>query len=162
MQRDKYSKRKREPFSIKVQTVDGSIEWVPQRTNSTDACFNIKARSFSNIDEEGGREEICLEPGDRVLAMVGFMLDLIPGWEGQIRTKSDLALESGLSVLNSPGTIDNSYRDEIGIILINNGEQDITLNKGDEIACMIVTKIPHVKLWHVQEIHNPIKDIEDN
>lgn len=149
-----FPSRKKQPFSIKVQTVDGSIEWVPQKTNSTDACFNIKARSFSAIYSEDSEESTSyvLEPGGMVLAKVGFILDLLPGWEAQIRTKMSLILHTGLSVLDSTGTIDSSYRDEVQVILINNSEQDIELKRGDEVAQIVIAKVPHVKLWHVQEI----------
>lgn len=153
----RYEKRKSQPFSIKIKTVDGSIEWVPERTNPTDACFNIKAKSFLDIYVDSKEQEsYVLEPDARVLAKVGFMLDLMPGWEAQLRTKMSLALSNGLSVLDSPGTIDSSNQDEVAVILVNNGEDDIQLSKGDEIAQMVITKVPHVKLWHVSEIQSKI------
>lgn len=149
-----FERRKKQPFSIKVQTVDGSIEWVPQKTNPTDACFNIKARSFSAIHSGNSKETSShiLEPDEMVLVKVGFILDLLPGWEAQIRTKMSLALKTGLSVLDSPGTVDGSYQDEVGVILVNNGESDIELKKGDEVAQIVIAKVPYVKLWHVHEI----------
>ena len=163
--RKQYPRRpKRPPFEVKIQTTDGSIDWVPTKTNPTDACFNIKAKSFVDIYVEDAceHETYVLEPDERVLVKVGFVLDLTPGWEAQIRTKQSLALKNGLSVLNSPGTVDCSYKEEVGIILVNNGEQDIELKSKDEIAQMVITKVPHVKLWHVPEISNSIKDTKDN
>ena len=151
--------RKRQPFSVKTQTVDGSIEWVPSRADSTDASFTVKAKSFTSI--HGAELESCiLEPDSKILANTGFMIELMPGWEGQIRTKHNLALEGGLVVLDSPSTIDNSHKGEIQVILVNSGEDDLGINSGDEIAQMIITKIPHVKLWHVEKIQSSVKDTE--
>ena len=156
----RYRKRpersKKQPFSVRVQTLDGSIEWMPSRENSTDASFTVKAKSFT--DEE--LESYVLEPDARVLINSGFILDLMPGWEAQIRTKHNLAIDVGLAVLDSPSTIDSSHKDEIKIILVNNGEDDITLESGSEVAQMVVTKMPHVKLWHVEKIQSSVKDIE--
>jgi len=151
----KPSREKKQPFSIKVQTVDGSIEWVPWKTNSTDACFNIKAKSFIDIygEDQDEQNEYLLEPDERVLAKTGFILNLTPGWEAQIRTKMSFAIKIGLSVLDSPGTVDSSFKDEIGVILVNNGEQDINLSSGAEIAQMVITRVPYVKLWHVPDIN---------
>ena len=161
--RSGYPKRKRSPFSVKVQTVDGSIQWVPDKERSTDAYFNIRAKSFSGIGGEiEEKEDYVLEPDERVLVKVGFMMDLLPGWEAQIRTKHSMAVQSGLSVLDSPSTIDSGYKEEVAIILINNGEQDIKLNSGDEVAQMVVAKVPHVKLWHVAEINDPFKSNEED
>jgi len=64
-------------------------------------------------------------------------------------------LTNGLSVLDSQGLVENTDRSELNVVLINNGEEDIDLNRGDVVAQMVVTKVPHVKLWHVEEISEP-------
>lgn len=147
-----------ELFPINIQTVDGSIDWIPSKTCLTNASFIIKARSLFACDINMEFTSYVLEPDARVLAGVGFMLDLLPGWEAQIRTKHNLALDSGLIVLDSPSTIDSSHKDEIKIVLINKGEEDIEVKKGDEIAQMIITEVPHIKLQHVEKIQSPVKD----
>jgi len=150
-ERKQKPRHKRQPFPIKVKTVDGSIEWVPSRTNHTDACFNIKGRKFRDV--LGGEiiDSYILEPGMDVLVFTGFKLDLYPGWVAEFKTKMDLVLNNGLSVLDSLGIMDSGHKSEACIMMINNGDESITLNSGDEIAQMIISKVPHVKLWHVED-----------
>jgi dUTP pyrophosphatase len=85
-------------------------------------------------------EEVVLKPLERKLIPTGLYLELPKGYEAQVRPRSGLALKSGISVLNSPGTIDSDYRGEIGVILVNLSSQDFTINNGDRIAQMIVAK----------------------
>lgn len=143
---------KKQPFSIKVKTVDGSIEWVPSRTNYTDACFNVKARKFKELFNEKTFDSYVLDPDMTVLAYTGFILDLRPGWEAQFRTNMDLIVKNGLSVFDQSITINNNNKSESSIILVNNGDDPIELTSGYEVAQMVINKVPHVKLWHVEEI----------
>lgn len=83
---------------------------------------------------------VTIKPGERVLIGTGLFIDLIRGFELQIRSRSGLALKHGIIVLNSPGTIDPGYPDEIKIILINLGNEDFTVNSGDRIAQMVLAK----------------------
>lgn len=143
-----------QPLIIKIKTVDGSSEWIPQKANPTDVGFDLRARSFVNIYEEDAIESdnFLLEPDARVLIKTGIIIELKPGWEAQIRSRSGLALKKGLFVLNSPGTIDSGYRNEVGVILANNGEQDIELQKGNKVAQMAIAQVPCVKLIHSETI----------
>ena len=83
-------------------------------------------------------DDIIIEPGKHVLIKTGFAMALPDNFEAQIRPRSGLALKHGITVLNSPGTIDADYRGEVGIILINHGEQPFRVERGDRIAQMII------------------------
>lgn len=86
-------------------------------------------------------EPLKLWPGQRVVISTGWAIDLPPGWEGQVRPRSGLAANQGLTVLNAPGTIDASYRGEIKVILINHGEDPVTIEHGHRIAQLVVSPI---------------------
>ena len=96
--------------------------------------------------------KITLEPGKRKLVSTGLYLELPGGYEAQVRSRSGLALKKGISVLNSPGTIDSDYRGEIGIILINHSSENFIIENGDRVAQLVIAK--HEKIdWHsAQEI----------
>jgi len=83
-------------------------------------------------------EDIIIEPGTHVLIKTGFAMALPDNFEAQIRPRSGLALKHGITVLNSPGTIDADYRGEVGIILINHGDTPFTVQRGDRIAQMVI------------------------
>lgn len=85
-------------------------------------------------------EEIHLSPGDRMLIPTGLFIELPEGFEAQIRPRSGLALKYGITVLNSPGTIDADYRGEIKVLLINHSKEAFSIKSGDRIAQMIVAK----------------------
>ncbi len=81
--------------------------------------------------------EIVLAPGQRALVPTGMVLEIPPGYEGQVRPRSGLAARCGVTVLNSPGTIDSDYRGEIKVILINLGSESFTIKSGDRIAQIV-------------------------
>mgnify|MGYP000670970487 CR=1 FL=1 len=97
----------------------------------------------------GAGATLELPPGGRVLVPIGLQLQLPPGTEGQVRPRSGLALRHGITVLNSPGTIDSDYRGEVSVILINHGKKPFTINRGERIAQMIVAPIIRVALVEV-------------
>ena len=82
--------------------------------------------------------DLVLTPGGRALVPTGIAIALPPGFEGQVRPRSGLALKSGVTVLNSPGTIDADYRGEIGVILVNLGLAPFTVRRGDRIAQLVI------------------------
>jgi len=82
--------------------------------------------------------DVIIAPGDHVLIKTGFAMALPDNYEAQIRPRSGLALKHGITVLNSPGTIDADYRGEVGVILINHGSEAFTVQRGDRIAQMII------------------------
>jgi dUTP pyrophosphatase len=90
--------------------------------------------------------DITLQPGSRQLVPTGIAIALPEGYEAQIRPRSGLALKHGISLVNSPGTIDADYRGEIGVILINHGEAPFLLKRGERIAQMVVAPFSRV-VW---------------
>lgn len=95
-------------------------------------------------------EAIELAPGERMLIPTGLAIALPAGYEAQVRPRSGLALKHGITVLNTPGTIDADYRGEIGVILINLGQEDFTIERGMRIAQMVIAKHSTVS-WSVVE-----------
>jgi dUTP pyrophosphatase len=91
-------------------------------------------------------------PGGRVLVPAGFSMQLEQGFEAQIRPRSGLALKHGVTVLNSPGTIDSDYTGEVGIVLINHGVNAFDINPGDRIAQMVINRVELVELDVVGEL----------
>lgn len=91
-------------------------------------------------------ETLLLYPGKRALLPCGFSMALPSGYEAQIRPRSGLALNSGFTILNAPGTIDSDYRGEIGVIAINLGEEPVSVRRGDRIAQMVITPVTSV-VW---------------
>lgn len=85
-------------------------------------------------------EPVTLEPGQRRLIPTGIAIALPAGFEAQIRPRSGLALKNGISLVNSPGTIDADYRGEIGVIVINHGDQPFTVERGTRIAQMVIAR----------------------
>ena len=94
--------------------------------------------------------DIVLAPGDRALVGTGIAIALPAEFEAQVRPRSGLALKAGVTVLNSPGTIDADYRGEIGVILINLGEAPYTVRRGDRIAQLVVAPIARAA-WQATE-----------
>ena len=91
-------------------------------------------------------EETVLKPGARCLMPTGFAIALPPGFEAQVRPRSGIAVKHGVTVLNAPGTIDSDYRGEIKVPLINHGQTDFVIARGDRIAQIIVTAVSKA-LW---------------
>jgi len=86
-------------------------------------------------------EDIIIKPGDRVLVGTGLAVAIPPGYEAQIRPRSGLAIRDGITLLNTPGTIDADYRGEIKIIMINHGRENFIVRSGDRLAQMIIAPV---------------------
>ena len=84
---------------------------------------------------------LVLAPGERGLVPTGIALAIPIGYEGQVRPRSGLALRQGVTLLNSPGTIDSDFRGEIGVIAINHGQEPVTFNHGDRIAQLVIAPV---------------------
>jgi dUTP pyrophosphatase len=97
-------------------------------------------------------EPVEIPPGERRLIPTGFSISLPAGYEAQIRPRSGLALKQGITLLNSPGTIDCDYRGEICIILANLGEAPFIVRRGDRIAQMVFAKVERANLQLVEDI----------
>lgn len=86
-------------------------------------------------------DDLIIAPGKRALVHTGLIMALPPMYEAQVRPRSGLALKNGVTVLNTPGTIDSGYRGEIGVILANFGEEDFAVKKGDKIAQIVIAPV---------------------
>lgn len=93
-----------------------------------------------------------IDPGARLLIPTGFAFSIPRTYEGQIRSRSGLALKYGVTVLNSPGTIDSDYRGEVSVLLINQGSETFFFERGDRIAQMVFTKVEQVKFQEVKAL----------
>lgn len=92
------------------------------------------------------QEDVALAPGDRALVPTGIALALPPGFEGQVRPRSGLAVRQGLTLLNAPGTVDADYRGEVQVLLVNLGREPIRIRRGDRIAQLVVAPVARV-VW---------------
>lgn len=97
-------------------------------------------------------EPITLAPGERLLMPTGIRIALPEGYEAQVRPRSGLAIRHGITMLNSPGTIDADYRGEIRVILINHGSEPFTVHRGDRIAQLIVAPVTRVEWEPVERL----------
>lgn len=95
-------------------------------------------------------EALTLLPLDRALVPTGLVLALPEGYEGQVRPRSGLALRSGATVLNSPGTIDSDYRGEVGVLLVNLGREPVVIERGDRIAQLVIAPVVQARLIEVR------------
>lgn len=97
-------------------------------------------------------DQLTLLPGARALVPTGFSIALPPGYEAQVRPRSGLAIQSGVTCLNSPGTIDADYRGEVRVVLANLGTKPVLINRGDRIAQMIVAPVSRAEFEVVEEL----------
>jgi len=109
-------------------------------------------KTVHEFSGEGVDKGLWLQPMQRVLIKTGFHIELPVGMEAQVRPRSGLAIKHGITVLNTPGTIDSDYRNDIGVVLINLGADPFQVNKGDRIAQLVIKKVEHVKLNVVEEL----------
>ncbi len=99
-------------------------------------------------------EPIVLMPQARMLVSTGLFIELPEGYEAQVRPRSGLALKHGITVLNSPGTIDADYRGEIKVLLINHGQEPFTIQNGERIAQMVIAQHATVQWQETQSLSN--------
>ncbi|WP_396594889.1 dUTP diphosphatase [Brevundimonas sp. R86498] len=95
---------------------------------------------------------MTLEPGQRALVPTGLKIALEQGWEAQIRPRSGLALKHGISAPNTPGTIDSDYRGEVGVILINLGQEPFVIRRGERIAQMVIAAVAQATVVEVADL----------
>lgn len=116
---------------MKIKILNKSKHALPSYSTQASAGMDIRA----NIDSE-----IILDPGERSLVTTGLFLEIPEGYEAQIRPRSGLAIKNGITVLNSPGTIDSDYRGEVCIILINLSDAKFVIKDGERICQMVISK----------------------
>ena len=133
---------------MKIRIVNKSPHPLP--AYETEHSAGMDLRAFT-----GG--PVTIRPMERKLIPTGLYIELPVGFEAQVRPRSGLAIRHGITVLNSPGTIDADYRGEIGVILINTSEIDYTINDGDRIAQMIISQYVKVKLKKAESIEMTVR-----
>ena len=125
-----------------IKVINKSKHDLPKYQTELSAGMDL----YANIDEP-----ITLNPLERTLVKTGLFISLPKGYEAQVRPRSEIAIKNGITVLNTPGTIDADYRGEIGVILVNLSSQDFTINDGDRIAQMVIAK-HETAIW--EEVEN--------
>lgn len=135
---------------IKVKIINKSHHPLPEY--GTPGAAGLDVRAYL---PEGS---ITLRPRQRALVPTGLFMQLPQGYECQIRPRSGLALNHGLTVLNSPGTVDADYRGEIGVILVNLGDFDFEIKDGERICQMVITKYSHVSWESVKELDRTVRE----
>ena len=103
-------------------------------------------------------KSVSIKPGERALLPTGIALSIPPGFEGQVRPRSGLALKSGIGLVNSPGTVDADYRGEIGIILINHGQRDYVVHQGDRLAQLVIAPVCRARLEIVEDMEETTRN----
>ena len=128
---------------LKIKVVNTGHQQLPAYATSQSAGMDLRA----NIDEE-----IVLKPFERRLIPTGLHIALPVGFEAQIRPRSGLALKHGITVLNSPGTVDADYRGEVMVLLVNLSQEEFIINDGERIAQMVIAKHEQGILELVEEL----------
>lgn len=130
---------------MNVKIVNRSGNSLPEYSTSLSAGMDLRA----NLDDP-----VVLKPLERRLIPTGLFIELPGGFEAQIRPRSGLALKKGISVVNTPGTIDADYRGEIGIILINLSKEDFIVNHGERICQMVINKVEMIAWKEVESLED--------
>ncbi len=128
---------------MKIKIINKSENPLPKFQTELSAGMDLSSHLTENI---------TLKSLERKLIPTGLFLELPAGFEAQIRPRSGLAIKNGISVLNSPGTIDADYRGEIGVILVNLSADDFTVQNGDRIAQMVIAKYETANFVEVEEL----------
>jgi dUTP pyrophosphatase len=115
----------------------------PQRATEHAAGYDLRAAVAAPVE---------IAPGQRALVPTGIVVALPPGYEGQVRPRSGLAVRHGLTVLNAPGTVDSDYRGEIAVALINLGQEAVRIDRGDRIAQLVIAPLADAVLREAPEL----------
>jgi len=135
---------------MEIEIINKSKHLLPQYETQLSAGVDLRA----NIDEA-----IRLKPLQRELIKTGLFIALPAGYEAQVRPRSGLAYKNGITVLNSPGTIDADYRGEIGVILVNLSEEEFIINDGERIAQLVIAKHEQAKFVVVSELNETARGV---
>lgn len=129
---------------LKIKRTDDALDLpLPKYMSSGAAGMDLYAKV---------KEDVIIKPGEIKLIETGIMIQLPEGYEAQIRPRSGLALKNGITMLNSPGTIDSDYRGEIKLIIINLGKSDFIVKRGLRIAQMIINKVELPEILEVSKL----------
>ena len=132
-------------MKTKVEIINRSKHQLPAYETPLSAGMDLRA----NIDEP-----IVLQPLQRALVPTGLFMALPEGYEAQVRPRSGLAIKKGITVLNSPGTVDADYRGEVCVILVNLSNEPFTITDGERIAQMVIARHEHVEWVAVEQLND--------
>ena len=128
---------------MKIKVVNKSKHPLPHYSTAQSAGMDLRA----NLDES-----VILKPLERTLVKTGIFMELPAGYEAQVRPRSGLAFKKGVTVLNTPGTIDADYRGEVGVILVNLSNEDFVIEDGERVAQMVIAKHEQPSWEEVEEL----------
>jgi dUTP pyrophosphatase len=121
---------------------------LPKRQTESAAGMDL----YANL-----HEDVCIKPGERKLIPAGVQIALPYGYEAQVRPRSGLALRFGIGIPNAPATIDADYRGELKVILINHGQEDFIVRRGDRIAQMVIARVEMAELEQADQLPESIR-----
>ena len=128
---------------VKIKIVNRGSQQLPAYATPESAGMDLRA----NV-----AEPVVLRPWERRIIPTGLYMALPPGYEAQVRPRSGLAFKHGITVLNSPGTIDSDYRGELGVLLVNLSNEDFTIQAGERIAQMVIARHEQGEFVEVEEL----------
>jgi dUTP pyrophosphatase len=134
---------KEKPSKMTIKIINKSQHDLPHYETIASAGMDLRA----NLTES-----IVLKPLERTIVKTGLFIELPLGYEAQVRPRSGLAAKKGITVLNSPGTVDADYRGEIGVILVNLSQEDFTIENGERIAQLVIAKHERAEWIEVSEL----------
>ncbi len=137
-------------MTVKIARINQTSDDVPLPKYATTGSSGMDLHA--TVDNE-----FTLKVGERALIPCGFQIEIPEGHEAQVRPRSGLAAKHGVTVLNTPGTIDSDYRGEVKVILINLGKEDFLIKRGDRIAQMVIAPVTRVELEHVESLSDTIR-----
>ena len=134
------------PLRLQVRRLPGS-EDIALPEYETEGASGLDLRAAVE-------EELTLHPGEIRLVPTGLAVSIPPGYEGQIRPRSGLALRYGIGMVNSPGTIDSDYRGEIGLVVVNWGREPFVIKRGDRVAQMVIAAVSKAEVVEVDDLES--------
>lgn len=150
-----------------VEVINNSINELPKYANPGDAGLDLKADFSKGLNEDlmsfaafdDVRQVVIIFPGGRALLPTNLHLAIPEGYELQVRPRSGLAIKKGVTVLNTPGCIDSGYRNSVGVILINLGEEEFEVSQGDRIAQGVLKKFETIEWKKVDTLSDTVRGL---
>lgn len=137
-------------YDVRIKRLPGNEDiHLPRRMSEQASGFDLHAAVSGPV---------VLHPGERILIPTGFALEMPAELEAQIRPRSGLAYQYGVTCLNSPGTIDADYRGEVKVLLINHGSEPFTIRRNERIAQIVFQQVPAVNLIHSEQLSDTARD----
>ena len=142
-------------LGIRISWLESADRSLPLPSYSTPGSAGVDLRA--NLAADKRQAGLVVSPFERVNVPLGFRMEIPAGFEAQIRPRSGLALRFGLSVFNSPGTIDSDYRGEVGVLLANFGKTEQTVRHGERIAQMVFARVANVRFEEADALSESIR-----